>query len=50
MDDRDAQKRTALHVASEAGNAPAVTALLQNNADFDAVDVEGDNALHIAVR
>lgn len=37
-------------MASEAGNAPAVLALLQNNADYDAVDLENDNALHIAVR
>lgn len=50
VDDNDSQKRTALHVASEAGNAPAVTALLQNNADYDALDMAGDNALHIAVR
>lgn len=43
-------RRTALHVASESGNAPAVSALLQNNAKYDAVDMEKDNALHIAVR
>ncbi|CAH2014195.1 unnamed protein product [Acanthoscelides obtectus] len=43
-------KRTALHVAAEAGNVPAVTALLENHADCDAVDVNQDNALHIAVR
>lgn len=43
-------RQTALHVASEAGNAPVVAALLQNNADFDALDVNGDNALHVAIR
>lgn len=37
-------------MAAEAGNAAAVSALLQNNADFDALDAEKDNALHIAVR
>lgn len=34
----------------ERGNLPAVSALLQNGADFDAVDGDGNNALHIAVR
>lgn len=43
-------RRTALHVASEVGNASAVLALIQNGADFDALDVEHDNGLHIAVR
>jgi len=34
-------KRTALHVVSEAGHASIVIALLNNNANFDAVDCEG---------
>jgi len=34
-------KRTALHVVSEAGHASIVVALLNNNANFDAVDCEG---------
>lgn len=34
-------KRTALHVASEVGHASIVTALLTNNAHYDAVDCEG---------
>ena len=29
---------------------PAVSALLQNGADYDAVDGDGNNALHISVR
>lgn len=37
-------------MAAEEGNAPVVSALLQNNADCDAVDCDSDNALHIAVR
>lgn len=49
-DDRDGHRRTALHVAAEAGHALVVSALLQNCADFDATDAEGDNALHVAVR
>lgn len=49
-DDRDGHRRTALHVAAEAGHVVVVSALLQNGADFDATDAEGDNALHIAVR
>lgn len=27
-----------------------MSALLQNNSDYDALDIENDNALHIAVR
>jgi ankyrin repeat protein len=34
-------KRTALHIASETGHAPIVNALLTNNANFDALDCEG---------
>lgn len=34
-------KRTALHVASEAGHASIVTALLANYANYDAFDCEG---------
>jgi hypothetical protein len=49
-DDRDAHRRTALHVASAAGHAAVVSALIQNGANFDATDSEGDNALHIATR
>lgn len=49
-DDRDGHRRTALHVAAEAGHVVVVSALLQNGADFDATDAEGDNALHVAVR
>lgn len=37
-------------MASDAGNAPVVAALIQNGIDFDACNVDGDNALHIAVR
>lgn len=34
-------KRTALHITSEAGHASIVSALLTNNANFDALDCEG---------
>jgi hypothetical protein len=37
-------------VASAAGHASVVSALIQNGANFDATDSEGDNALHIAAR
>ncbi|XP_049766892.1 rabankyrin-5-like isoform X5 [Schistocerca cancellata] len=50
VDDRDAHQRTALHVAAGAGHAAVISALLQNGADANAVDSEGDNALHIACR
>lgn len=43
-------RRTALHIASEAGHAPVVSALLTNGANCDALNTDGDNALHVAVR
>lgn len=43
-------RQTALHVAAQAGDAGVVLALIQNGVDFDALDVNNDNALHIAVR
>lgn len=43
-------RQTALHVASQAGNASVISALIQNGVDFDALDVNNDNALHVAVR
>lgn len=43
-------RRTALHVAAEAGNASVVSALIHTHANFDAQDCNGDNALHIAVK
>lgn len=50
INDKDATSKTALHIACERGNLPSVSALLQNGADFDAVDNDGNNALHISVR
>lgn len=43
-------RQTALHVASQAGNASVIPALIQNGVDFDALDINNDNALHVAVR
>lgn len=43
-------RQTALHVAAQAGDAGVIAALIQNGIDFDALDVNNDNALHIAVR
>lgn len=37
-------------MASQAGNAGVISALIQNGVDYDALDVNNDNALHIAVR
>lgn len=50
LNDRDATQKTALHIAAERGRLGAVQALLQNTADYDSVDGDGNNALHIAVR
>lgn len=46
VNDQDTMKRTALHIVSEAGHASIVIALLNNNANFDAVDCEGQK-IHI---
>lgn len=37
-------------MACERGRLAAVEALVQNNCDFDAVDAQNENALHIAMR
>lgn len=37
-------------MASEAGKSAVISALLQNAADCDALDGDGDNALHVAAR
>lgn len=37
-------------MAAQAGDAGVISALIQNGIDFDALDVNNDNALHIAVR
>uniref|UniRef100_A0A182J328 Uncharacterized protein n=1 Tax=Anopheles atroparvus TaxID=41427 RepID=A0A182J328_ANOAO len=50
LNDRDAPQKTALHVVAERGTVAAVSAPLQNGADFDTVDGDGNNAPHIAVR
>ncbi|XP_038214852.1 rabankyrin-5 [Zerene cesonia] len=51
--DRDAHKRTALHVAAGAGGgsgAALVSALVSGGAEVGAVDAAGDNALHVCAR
>ncbi|KAG5674000.1 hypothetical protein PVAND_003993 [Polypedilum vanderplanki] len=51
LNDRDSNsQKTALHIAAERGRLCAVQALLQNGCDYDAIDAEGNNALHIAMR
>lgn len=37
-------------MAANAGDAGVIAALIQNGVDYDALDVNNDNALHIAVR
>lgn len=41
VNDRDAKGQTALHIASRAGHAPVVSALLSCGVDFEACDYEG---------
>lgn len=50
LNERDAYQKTPLHVAAERGNLCTLSILLQNGIDYNAVDGEGNNALHIAVR
>lgn len=50
INERDSLQKIPLHTAIELGNLSAVSALIQNNADYDAIDVDGNNALHLAVR
>ena len=47
---RDDQGRLPLHLACEAGDTAAVRVLLQANADLEATDHNGRNALHFAAR
>jgi ankyrin repeat protein len=37
-------------MACERGRLGAVEALIQNSCDFDAVDAQGENALHVSMR
>lgn len=41
--------KTALHIAAERGILMVFSALLQNGAEYYAVDGKANNALHIAV-
>ncbi|GAB0091613.1 rabankyrin-5 [Sergentomyia squamirostris] len=50
VNERDATSKAAIHVATERGRVANVAALLQNNVDVEAVDGDGNNALHIACR
>jgi ankyrin repeat protein len=47
---RDDQGRLPLHLACQAGDTAAVRALLQANADLEATDHNGRNALHFAAK
>lgn len=51
LNDKDnSMQKTALHIAAERGRLCAVQALLQNSCDYDSVNAEGNNALHISMR
>ncbi|XKL64859.1 hypothetical protein PGB90_004945 [Kerria lacca] len=51
INDKDTKAQTALHMASEAGHATIINALLScDGIDFEALDSEGNNALHLACR
>lgn len=46
VNDRNAKGQTALHIASEAGHAAVITALLSQGVDFEACDIEGIVSMH----
>jgi len=48
--ERNSSRQTPLHVAALFGHAAAASALLQNQADPDATDVDNNNPLHLAVK
>lgn len=50
LDAQDAQGRTPLHVAIEAGKSSSVTALLALHPSLDLFDVEGNSVLHYAAK
>jgi len=49
IDGRDAQGRTALHIAAEMGNEDLALTVLEKGVAIDAVDCNDDTALHRAV-
>ena len=48
--DRTLAGQTGLHLAAEADHDQIASVLLSNNIDYSAVDEEGNNALHVAVK
>lgn len=48
--ERTLSGQTGLHLASESDNDQIASVLLSNNIDFAAVDDDGNNALHVAVK
>ncbi|XP_059490603.1 rabankyrin-5 [Neocloeon triangulifer] len=48
--ERNSSRQTPLHIAAVSGHSAAASALLQNNADPDATDVDNNNPLHLAVK
>ena len=48
--ERTLSGQTGLHLAAESENDAIASILLNNNIDWSAVDEDGNNALHVAVR
>ena len=48
--ERNLSGQTGLHLAAESDNDPIASILLNNNIDWSAVDEDGNNALHVAVK
>jgi hypothetical protein len=50
LQERTLTGQTALHLAAESDLPEIASVLLSNGIDFSAVDEDGNNALHVAVR
>ncbi|KAG1657884.1 Rabankyrin-5 [Nymphon striatum] len=50
VNDRTPQKQTSLHIAAELDHSSICSIIIENGVDFDAVDTNLNNALHVAAQ